>query len=82
VRPCVLQAEEVSEAHHQHPPNNQNNPQDSWYALLGHDQARPPCVRKPLDLVEPFCVELLLSPGAWLIALEGCPDVVDENPRT
>ena len=62
------------EAHHHNPPNNQNHPKDDWQTLIGHDQAHPPGVRQPLDLVEPFCVEPVQPPceARPLGGLPGC----------
>src|SRR5829696_6789735 len=80
VCPRVLQAEEVGEAYHRYTPEDQDGPQDSGDALLGCDQTHPPCVGQPLDLVETFCVELLLGLRVWLELLKVCADIVDEGP--
>src|SRR5215203_7127973 len=80
VRPRVLQAEEVGEAYHRYTPEDQDGPQDSGDALLGCYQTHPPCVGQSLDLVESFCVELLLGLRAWLELLKVCADIVDEGP--
>src|SRR5215217_8380802 len=80
VRPSVLQAEEVGEAYRRYTPEDQHGPEHSGDALLRCDQAHPPCVSHSLDLVEAFCVELLLSRCAWLKLLKVRADVVDDGP--
>src|ERR687894_2069431 len=80
VRPSALQTEEVGEAYGCYPPEDQNGPQHTGDALLGCHQAHPPCVGQSLDLVQAFCVELLVGLGAWLELLKVCPDLVDKGP--
>src|SRR5918997_5775058 len=80
VRPRVLQAEEVGEAYSRYPPEDQNGPEDCWDALLRCDHTHPPCVGQSLDLVQTFCVELLVCRCAWLELLKVCADLVDEGP--
>src|SRR5918993_4807039 len=80
VRPRVRQAEEVGEAYRRYPPEDQNGPEDSWDALLGCYQTHSPCVGQSLDLVEAFCVELLIGRRLWLELLKVCADLVDKGP--
>src|SRR5215216_1797686 len=80
VSPRALQAEEVGEAYRRYPPEYQNGPLHSWDALLCGDQTHPPCVCKPLDLVQAFCVELLFGLGVWLELLNVCADLVYQGP--
>src|SRR5215216_3779761 len=78
VRPRVLHTKEVGEAYRRYTPEDQNGPKDPWDALLRCDQAHSPCVSQSLDLVESFCVELLVSRCAWLELLKVCADLVDK----
>src|SRR5215211_184255 len=80
MRPRVLHAEEVGEAYNRYPPEDQNGPQDSGDALLRCDQTHPPCVGQSLDLVQSFCVELLVGRRAWLELLKVCAYFVDKGP--
>src|SRR5919112_849520 len=80
VRPRVLQAEEVGEAYSRYPREYQDGPEDSGDALLGRDQAHPSCVGQSLDLVESFCVELLVGRRPWLELLKVCADIVYKGP--
>src|SRR5215208_4472123 len=80
VRPRVIQAEEVGEAYGCYTPEDQNGPEDSGDALLCCDQTHSPCVGQSLDLVESFCVELLLGRRVWLELLKVCSDLVDQGP--
>src|SRR5918998_3122407 len=80
VRPRVLQTEEVGEAYSRYTPEDQNGPENCWDAFLGRHQTHPPCVGQSLDLVEAFCVELLVCGGAWLELLKVCADLVDKGP--
>src|SRR5215218_8098494 len=43
------------------PTADQDGPQDPGDPLLRGDQARPPSVTQPPDLVQPFCVELFFG---------------------
>jgi hypothetical protein len=79
VRPRVLQSEEVGEAVSRYPTEDQDDPEDSGEAFSGCDHAHPPCVGQDLDLVEAFCVKLLLGLRARLYLLQARPDIVDEG---
>src|SRR5215212_409911 len=80
MRPRVLHAEEVGEANSCYPPEDQNGPQDSGDTLLRCDQTHPPCVGQSLDLVQSFCVELLVCLRVWLELLKVCAYFVDKGP--
>src|SRR5215207_5054857 len=80
VGPRVLQPEEVGETYRGHPPEDKHRPEDPWDAFLGRDQAHPPGVGQPLDLVEAFRVELLVGRRAWLELLNVRANVVDNGP--
>src|SRR5829696_3599373 len=66
VSPRALQTEQVREAHRSHPPEDQHGPQYPGDPLLRGDQARPPGVTQPPDLVEAFRVELFFGFSMWL----------------
>src|SRR5215211_7803901 len=66
VRPRALQAEQVREAHRRYPTEDQHGPEDPGDTLLRGDQARPPGVAQPPDLVEAFRVELFFGLRVWL----------------
>src|SRR5918999_6425883 len=80
VRPRVLQAEEVGEAYGCYPSEDQNGPEDPGDAFFGCNQTHSPCVSQSLDLVQSFCVELLVCGGVWLELLKVCADLVDKGP--
>src|SRR5215210_3853959 len=80
VRPGVLQAEEIGEAHGCYPTEDQNGPEDCGDALLCCDQAHSPCVGQSLDLVQSFSVELRVRGSVWLELLKVCSDLVDKGP--
>src|SRR5215213_10045811 len=80
VRPRVLQTKQVGEAYRCYPTENKNSPKHSWDALLRCDQTHPPCVGQSLDLVQSFCVELLICLCAWLKLLKVCADIVYKGP--
>src|SRR5687768_16774758 len=77
VRPRVLQTEEVGEAYGCYTPEDQNGPEDCGDALLCCDQTHSPCVGQSLDLVQSFCVELLVGRRVWLDLLKVCAYFVD-----
>jgi hypothetical protein len=55
-------------------------PKALWEHLLGCYQACPPSVRQSLNLVQPFCVELLVGRRAWLDLLEAGSNIVYKCP--
>src|SRR5215207_4929708 len=75
VCPRVLQSEEVGEAYHRYTPEYKDGPKHSGDVLFGCDQAHPSCVGHSLDLIQSFCVELLVGLCAWLEILDVCSDV-------
>src|SRR5215212_1473567 len=80
VSPCVLQSEQVGEAYRRYPTEDQDGPEDPGDPFFSCYQAHPPCVSQYLDLLQAFCVELLLCLGVWLEILNSCTDIVDEGP--
>src|SRR5215203_4746596 len=80
VRPGALQAEQVGEANRRYPSEYKDGPEDSGYALLRGDQARPPGIGQPPHLAQSFSVELFLSLRVWLEPVYGRPEVVDKVP--
>ena len=69
VRPRARKAEQVREANRRYRPEYQDGPEDPGDSLLGGDQARPPGVGQPPDLVEALRVELFFGLGVWLEAV-------------
>src|SRR5215208_735030 len=75
------EAEEVGEAHHLDPSNDQHHPQDGRQAFLGVEQTLAPGVCQVAYLLQSLFIENLLGLRGGLHLLHFVPDLVEYGPR-